>query len=73
MVRRELTFNNDGTYTLGNALSEYTNLFNEDLLNRKQEEIQYLKKQELIKISDNRLFTTYKGMLLLDMVILKLI
>ena len=28
---------------------------------------------KLIKISDDRLFTTYQGMLLLDMVILKLI
>ncbi len=57
----------------GISLKEYNNKFNEDLLNIKKEEINSLINDNLIKISGDRLFTTYKGMLLLDMVILKLI
>jgi oxygen-independent coproporphyrinogen-3 oxidase len=57
----------------GISLSEYQKLFNEDLLVSKNKEIDSLLKQDLIKISDDRLFTTYQGMLLLDTVIIKLI
>lgn len=57
----------------GISLNEYKYKFNEDLLIEKKDEISQLLKNKLIKISNDRLFTTYQGMLLLDMVILKLI
>ena len=56
----------------GISLKEYEEKFNENLLELKKEEINYLLNQNLIKISFDRLFTTYQGMLLLDVVILKL-
>ena len=56
----------------GISLLEYNSLFNEDLLAVKCDEINYLINEKLIKISDDRLFTTYQGMLLLDMVTIKL-
>lgn len=57
----------------GISLSEYNEKFNLDLESQKKEEIAQLKKQGLIKIVDDRLFTTEKGMLLLNIVTLKLI
>jgi len=57
----------------GISLLEYKKRFNEDLYLVKSEEIGKLIKSKLIKISNNRLFTTYQGMLLLDKVILELI
>ena len=58
---------------VGISLSEYKKRFNEDLLEIKKEEIECLLNDNLIKISGDILSTTYKGMLLLDVVILKLI
>lgn len=57
----------------GVSISEYKKRFNEDLFEFKNKEIKELLNQKLIKISGDRLFTTYQGMLLLDMVIIKLI
>lgn len=57
----------------GFDLSEYKNKFDEDILKIKEKEINELLKSNLIKIEENRLTTTYQGMLLLDMVIVKLI
>ena len=57
----------------GFDLSEYKNKFDEGILKIKEKEINELLKSNLIKIEENRLTTTYQGMLLLDMVIVKLI
>ena len=57
----------------GLDLKEYSLRFNENLLEIKKNEIDKLINDNLIKISGNRLFTTHQGMLLLDMVTLKLI
>lgn len=57
----------------GFDLEEYKNLYNEDLLIIKNKEIKLLLEQKLIKISNNKISTTYQGMLLLDTVIVKLI
>lgn len=57
----------------GISLETYKQLFKEDLLVSKKSEIDILLEQKLIKISNDRLSTTYKGMLLLDVVTLKLI
>jgi oxygen-independent coproporphyrinogen-3 oxidase len=56
----------------GIELDEYQKKFNEDLLKVKEKEIKQLINSNLIKIDKNRLTTTYQGMLLLDMVIVKL-
>lgn len=57
----------------GISLSKYNEKFNIDLKIHKKDEIEQLQKQGLIKIVDDRLFTTDKGMLLLNVVTLKLI
>lgn len=57
----------------GINLDEYENLFKHNLLEVKRKEIEELVSNKLIKISKNKLLTTYQGMLLLDVVILKLI
>ena len=59
--------------TEGFNLSEYMNLFNEDLKKTKKREIEKLIGNNLIKIDGDRLTTTHQGMLLLDVVILDLI
>jgi len=57
----------------GISLDEYRNLFDEDLLITKKKEIESLLDTNLIKFEGNRLTSTYKGMLLLDMIIVSLI
>ena len=57
----------------GFLLDEYQNLFNENLLDTKKEEIKSLIERNLIKIEENRVTPTYQGMLLLDTVVVKLI
>lgn len=57
----------------GLDLKKYQNLFNEDLLEAKQKEIEELISSGLIKHENHLLIPTYEGMMLLDQVILKLI
>ena len=57
----------------GMDLEEYEEMFDEDLLISKEKEIKSLLRDNLIKIDGNRLTSTYKGMLLLDRIIINLI
>lgn len=57
----------------GFCLEEYKELFKEDLLETKKDELKSLIERNLIKIDKNKVTPTYQGMLLLDMVIVKLI
>ena len=57
----------------GLDLKKYQNMFDEDLLENKKEEIEELINNSLLKLEDNCLIPTYEGMMLLDQVILKLI
>ena len=57
----------------GMNLEEYEEMFDEDLLTSKEKEIKSLLRDNLIKIDGNRLTSTYKGMLLLDRIIINLI
>ena len=57
----------------GISLVKYKTLFNVSLEEEKKEEIEKLKKQRLIKIVDDKLIATDKGMLLLNQIIVELI
>lgn len=59
--------------TEGISLSNYESLFHSKLQKEKEKEIELLKKQRLIKIIDDKLVTTDKGMLLLNKIILELV
>ena len=57
----------------GLDLEKFKNLFNEDLLVTKKNEVYELIKEKLIVVENNKLKPTYEGMMVLDQILLKLI
>ena len=65
--------NKDLRTIFGLDLEKFKNLFNEDLLVTKKNEVYELIKEKLIVVEDNKLKPTYEGMMVLDQILLKLI
>lgn len=57
----------------GLDLEKFKNIFNEDLLTTKKNEVYQLIEEKLVVVEENKLKPTYEGMMVLDQILLKLI